>query len=62
MKFKKLLLVVLLFVNFCSFGQIAQFDFPATGSLVVSAKDANVTVTNMALSAGTIETNITTVS
>lgn len=60
MKFKKLLLVVLLFVNFCSFGQIAQFDFPATGSLVVSAKDANVTVTNMALSAGTIETNITT--
>jgi hypothetical protein len=60
MKFKKILLVVLLFVNFCSFGQIAQFDFPATGSLVVSAKDANVTVTNMALSAGTIETNITT--
>ncbi len=42
------------------FGQIAQFNFPASNSLVVSAKDANVTVSNFALSAGGIETNITT--
>lgn len=41
-------------------GQVAQFNFPATGSLVVSAKDANVTVSNFDLSSGTIETNITT--
>lgn len=39
---------------------IAQFNFPASSSLVVSAKDANVAVTNMVLSTGTIETNITT--
>lgn len=41
--------------------QIAQFSFPATNSLVVSNKDANVSVTNMALSTGTtITTNRTT--
>ena len=41
-------------------GQVAQFNFPSTNSLVVSTKDANVTVSNLSLSAGTIETNITT--
>jgi len=39
-----------------SFGQVAQFNFPATSSTVVSVKDPNVTVSNMTLSAGTIET------
>jgi hypothetical protein len=41
-------------------GQLAQFNFPATNSLVVSANDPNVTVGNIGLSTGTIETNITT--
>jgi autotransporter-associated beta strand protein len=40
--------------------RIAHFNFPATNSLVDSAKTPNVTVSNMSLSAGTIETNITT--
>jgi len=39
---------------------IAQFNFPGTSSLVVSSKDSNLTVSNVSLSAGTIETNITT--
>ncbi|MFN8296271.1 MAG: autotransporter-associated beta strand repeat-containing protein [Chitinophagales bacterium] len=39
---------------------IAQFDFTSSPYLPVTTKDANVTVTDMALSAGTIETNITT--
>ncbi|MBK9329489.1 MAG: autotransporter-associated beta strand repeat-containing protein [Sphingobacteriales bacterium] len=39
---------------------IAEFDFTASPYLQVTTKDANVTVTDMALSAGTIETNITT--
>lgn len=52
-----------IFLLLCSMevsGQIAKFDFPTTNSLVVSQKDGNVTVSNFALSAGTIETNITT--
>lgn len=62
MTFKKLLVVVTVLVLgvFSAKAQIAQFDFPATSSTVVSVKDANVTVSNMALSAGAIETNITT--
>lgn len=41
--------------------QIAQFNFPATNALVVSSKDANVSVTNMSLSTSTtITTNRTT--
>ncbi len=43
-----------------NFGQVASFEFPATSSLVVSTKDPNVSVSNMSLSSGTIETNITT--
>lgn len=54
-----LLLILLVFGIGNAFGQIAQFNFPASNSLVVSAKNTNVTVSNMALSAGTIETNIT---
>jgi len=54
------LLFITLFVGGLSWGQIAQFNFPATSSLVVSVKDANVTVSNFSLSSGTIETNITT--
>lgn len=62
MTFKKLLVAVtvVLFGVFSANAQIAQFDFPATSSTVVSVKDPNVTVSNMTLSAGTIETNITT--
>lgn len=41
-------------------GQIAQFNFPATNSLVVSAKNTNVSVSDISLTSGTIETNITT--
>lgn len=55
----KLLVFCLLFSAF-SWGQIAQFNFPSSGSLVVSSKDANVNVSNLSLSSGTIETNITT--
>jgi autotransporter-associated beta strand protein len=40
--------------------RLAHFNFPATNSLVDSAKTPNVIVSNMSLSAGTIETNITT--
>lgn len=47
------------FTHFSVWAQIAQFNFPATSSLTVSAKDPNVTVTNFSLSTGTIETNIT---
>ncbi|MFN8237263.1 MAG: autotransporter-associated beta strand repeat-containing protein [Chitinophagales bacterium] len=39
---------------------IAEFDFTSSPYLQVTTKDGNVTVTDMALSAGTIETNITT--
>lgn len=55
-----LLLLALMGVSERGWGQIAQFNFPATNSLVVSIKDANVTVSNCNLSSGTIETNITT--
>jgi predicted RNA-binding protein with TRAM domain len=41
-------------------GQLAQFSFPASNSLVVSSNAANITVGNISLSSGTIETNITT--
>jgi len=41
-------------------GQIAQFNFPSTNSLVVSTKNANVSVSDISLSSGTIETNCTT--
>ncbi|MBU1680074.1 MAG: lamin tail domain-containing protein [Bacteroidetes bacterium] len=54
------LFAILIFSVNLSWGQIAQFNFPATSSLVVSTKDANVTVSDMTLSAGTIETNIVT--
>jgi hypothetical protein len=39
---------------------LASFTFPATNSLVVSASATNLSVANVALSTGTIETNITT--
>lgn len=55
----KLLVFYLLFSAF-SWGQIAQFNFPSSSSLVVSSKDSNVSVSNFSLSSGTIETNITT--
>lgn len=43
-----------------SWGQIATFEFPATNSLVCSSKDASLSVSDISLSSGTIETNITT--
>lgn len=56
MKFKKLLLVVLLFVNFCSFGQILTFDFAGlTGSeatAVSNSNDANLTTSTISRGAG----------
>jgi hypothetical protein len=59
--FRNLLALVLVVIGMNGVvGQVAQFDFPSTNSLVVSTKDANVTVSNLSLSAGTIETNITT--
>lgn len=58
---KRILLLILLVFGIGNvWGQIAQFNFPASNSLVVSAKNTNVSVSNMTLSAGTIETNITT--
>ncbi len=39
---------------------LALFEFPASNSLLASSMPANVTVSNVALSTGTIETNITT--
>ena len=59
-RFLFLILTVVSFLPKDCKAQIAQFDFPATNSLVVSSKDANVSVTNFALTTGTIETNITT--
>lgn len=60
MRLKLLFIMIALFVGLeTSYGQIATFDFPATSSLVVTTKDANTTVSNVVLSAGTIETNIT---
>lgn len=58
----KLILALIILVGMpgVGWGQIAQFNFPATNSLVVSVKDNNVAVSNFALSTGTIETNITT--
>jgi len=41
-------------------GQIVQFNFNTDPYLTVSSKNANLNVTDMALSSGTIETNITT--
>ena len=55
-----ILLPLFVFVFNVGWGQVAQFNFPASNSLVVSTNDANVTVSNVSLSAGTIETNITT--
>ena len=57
MRLKLLLITIALFVG-CGtgYGQIAQFNFPATSSLVVTTKDANTTVSNIVLSTGTIET------
>lgn len=49
-----------IFIDFSVYAQIAKFNFPASNSLAVSAKDPNVTVTNFSLSTGTIEANITT--
>jgi hypothetical protein len=59
--FRNLLALIMVMVGMNGVvGQVAQFNFPSTNSLVVSTKDANVTVSNLSLSAGTIETNITT--
>ena len=55
----KLLVFTVLF-SVVGWGQVAQFDFPSISSLTVTAKDANVSVSDVALSTGTIETNITT--
>ena len=50
MKFKKLLLVVLLFVNFCSFGQILTFDFAGLAgneaTAVSNSNDAKKTMSD----------------
>lgn len=54
-----ILTLLFCFLGFSSWGQIAQFNFPSSSSLVFSAKDPNVTVTNFSLSAGSIDTNIT---
>lgn len=54
------LFAIVLLAHTTAWTQIAQFNFPAASSLVVSAKDPNVMVSNFSLSAGTIETNITT--
>jgi hypothetical protein len=57
----KKILLLLLTIAFSfpvvNLGQLAQFNFPATNSLVVSTKNANVSVTDISLSSGTIETN-----
>jgi len=58
--FSRFSMFILILTSVLGWGQIAQFNFPATSSLVVSNKDTNVTVSSFALSAGTIETNITT--
>ncbi len=58
--FSRFSVFILILTSVLGWGQIAQFNFPETSFLVVSNKDANVTVSNFALSAGTIETNITT--
>lgn len=56
MKFKKLLLVVLLFVNFCSFGQILTFDFAGLAgneaTAVSNSNDANLTTSTISRGAG----------
>ncbi len=56
MKFKKLLLVVLLFVNFCSFGQILTFDFAglagSEATAVSNSNDANLTTSTISRGAG----------
>lgn len=62
MKFKKLLLVVLLFVNFCSFGQILTFDFAGLAgneaTAVSNSNDANLTTSTISRGAGlTASTN-----
>lgn len=58
MKFKKLLLVVLLFVNFCSFGQILTFDFAglagSEATAVSNSNDANITTSTISRGAGLI--------
>jgi len=58
--FSRFSVFILILTSVLGWAQIAQFNFPETSFLVVSNKDANVTVSNFALSAGTIETNITT--
>ena len=55
-----LVLIALLFAILSGYGQVAQFNFPSTNSLQVSFQDANISVSNMNLSSGTISTNITT--
>ena len=62
MKFKKLLLVVLLFVNFCSFGQILTFDFVGLAgneaTAVSNSNDANLTTSTISRGLGlTASTN-----
>jgi hypothetical protein len=56
MKFKKILLVVLLFVNFCSFGQILTFDFVGLAgneaTAVSNSNDANLTTSTISRGAG----------
>lgn len=62
MNSKKLLFAILFVFSFYETNAqiVAQYDFPAASSLVVSAKDANVTVSNFTISTGTITTNVTT--
>jgi hypothetical protein len=61
MNSKKLLFAILFVFSFYETNAqiVAQYDFPAASSLVVSAKDANVTVSNFTISTGTITTNVT---
>ena len=59
LKCLSVLILFLLLGGEC-WGQIAQFNFPATNSLEVSSKDANVSVSSIALSTGTIKSNVLT--
>ena len=53
-------LIYFIFVSNLLVCQISTFEFPASSSLIVTSKDVNVSVSDMVLSSGTIETNITT--
>jgi len=51
---------IMLFNSIWVWGQIVTFEFPATNSLLVTSKHAQLTVSDFDLSAGTITTNVVT--